>query len=477
MLATPMQIITGQMGQITAFIFFLLMIWVGYNQIKAWYQNPITISAHPQIRFLIFIFSVFIFIILTGFFLISWPLEWWTLGLAVAIGFSISILGSMGALSFLAALLLVRPWEISKADPLIEILPRAAAIVVLGMFLIRMISEKRLKIFWSRECTLLVLFAAWLFMSTSQGSAPAAAEMAYWETVARGAILFLMVVNILRREADILVLKNVLVGAALSVTLLAITYSVFFSQTDMTGRLTYIGLLGDPNDITAFTILAMPFAIKPLWDRRHTTLGYLFALMYLAISLVIIYLAQSRGAILALLTLFICIVIFKSKNKKRAILFAGFFALLYFPAQNLLKREQDDLKQSGASRIIYWKTAINMVVRHPLTGVGFNDYPNQYDNYLTDSMSFESGKRTAHSSWFLVLAEAGFIGFFLFFGIFLYSLKRAYKIINEYPEYLFSLLSYGVAMSFLSHTYLLFPYLIFAFTLVSSTILSNKEKI
>ncbi len=477
MLTTPIQIITEQMGQVTALIFFLLMLWVAFIQAEVWLAKPETISPNPKTRIAQIFLGVAIFIILIGLFFTNWPIEWWTLAIAVSLGFSISALGTMSGLSFLTALLLVRPWEISKADALIEVLPRAAAIVVTAMFAIRILREKRLRIFWSVECTVLIVYAVWLFFTTTQASDPGLSQMFYLETVARGAIVFFMVVNLVENKDDIKVLKNVLVGAAVGVTLLAIAYSVFFAQTDVTGRLTYVGLLGDPNDITAFTILAMPFALKPFWDRRASTLAWVFALMYLGVALAIIYLAQSRGSILALLMFFISFVIFSTTNKKRAILLAVCFAMMYFPAQKLLKREADDLKQSGASRLIYWKTAVNMVVRHPLTGVGFNDYPNQYENYLTDPDSFESGKRTAHSSWFLVLAEAGFFGFLLFFGLYALSLKRAYTIAKEHPEYLFSLLSYGVAMSFLSHTYLLFPYLLFAFTLVSSSILENKEKI
>jgi O-antigen ligase len=169
------------------------------------------------------------------------------------------------------------------------------------------------------------------------------------------------------------------------------------------------------------------------------------------------------------------VVVDRSANKKRAVVLAMLLLFAYLPAKMLLHREEGDLKESGRSRLIYWQTGIQMAIKHPLVGVGFNDFPNQYQNYLTEPIADEFGKRTAHSSWVLVLSENGFPGFLLFLSLYLLSLRRAFRIRKDNPEYFYSLITYGVAMSFLSHAYLLFPYLIFSFVIVSDCVLTSQS--
>ncbi|MBC7741474.1 MAG: O-antigen ligase family protein [Bdellovibrionaceae bacterium] len=477
MISTASDLLAEQIGHVTSIIFLMVMLWLGFIQIEFWIRNPKLISEKKHIRYGLFTSAGLAFVILLLFLTFTWELQWWTLAVAIALGFSLALIGLNSALAFLVTLLLLRPFEISTVDPIINSLPRAALLMVGTMFITRSLRERSLKIFWSLECTLLLLFVLWLLFSGTQSSDPIRAKNAFVDTIAKGAVLFLLICNVLRNHFDVRLFKNILVASAFGVILSAIFYNVILLQADATGRLSYIGLLGDPNDITAFAILALPFALSPLWESRKKWYAQLFAITFLVSTLFMIYLAQSRGAILALISLCIAVVVFKTKRKKLALSAALVIATLYIPMQSLLKREAGDLNESGANRLVYWKTALNMAAQHPLMGVGFNDYPNRYEEYLTAEIESESGKRTAHSSWFLVLAENGLIGFFLFLALYLRTLVSSLKIRKTHPEYMFSLIAYGVTMSFLSHAYLVFPYLLFAFTLISSDILSNKDNI
>ena len=70
-------------------------------------------------------------------------------------------------------------------------------------------------------------------------------------------------------------------------------------------------------------------------------------------------------------------------------------------------------------------------------------------------------RRKAHNSWVLAFAETGFLGLFLYVLSFGTSVKFAAQIRNEAPEYLLCILGYGIVMTFLSHTYLLYPLLLY----------------
>ena len=47
-----------------------------------------------------------------------------------------------------------------------------------------------------------------------------------------------------------------------------------------------------------------------------------------------------------------------------------------------------------------------MAKTHPILGVGIDNYQDLWSGYVSDSPEF--GKRTAHSSWMLAMAESGF---------------------------------------------------------------------
>jgi O-antigen ligase len=102
-----------------------------------------------------------------------------------------------------------------------------------------------------------------------------------------------------------------------------------------------------------------------------------------------------------------------------------------------------------------------MAIRNPVFGVGFWGFNRNFQAYaIGGDTGSEKTNMTAHSSWVLVLAESGFMGLFLFVALWAYTAYRAWLLRNTEPEYFMSLAGYAVAISFLSHTYLLFPYIL-----------------
>jgi O-antigen ligase len=101
-----------------------------------------------------------------------------------------------------------------------------------------------------------------------------------------------------------------------------------------------------------------------------------------------------------------------------------------------------------------------MAIKNPVFGVGYEAYEENFERYATEIL-FEWGHRTAHNSWILALAELGLIGFLLYIAIYVTSIQSAIRIFETSPEFLTALAGYGAAMTFLSHTYLLYPYFLF----------------
>ena len=106
-----------------------------------------------------------------------------------------------------------------------------------------------------------------------------------------------------------------------------------------------------------------------------------------------------------------------------------------------------------------------MAVRNPLFGVGYGGYMEKLSEYANGNVGTEGSKKTIHSTWLLALAETGFVGFFFFMGTWFITLKAAWRMKDEHPEYLLALVSYGTAVTFLSHTYMLYPYILIGLTI------------
>lgn len=468
--------INAQLANFLSFVFSGVYFVTFYFLVEHWKKNPQEIHTDEMVRknlwtmFFISTFSLFLI------FSISWKINWIFMALAVAVGLSSAILSLTSAFYFLVLLVLFRPWEVADADPLLKALPRAGALMVLALMIFRWIKEKGIRISWNKEIGLLFLFSIWIFLSSFFSSDPDGAKNYFWDTYFRSLILYFLMVNLVNSPFKVEVCKIVLIGSLFGVGLLAAYYNLINDVVvSKSGRLDYLGLLGDPNDITAVSLIGLPFCLKAFYEKNKRIHRIIFSVLYISLMLHLLVLAQSRGAILGLLSMGIFYIFLYTRNFGRTFVVGCLLAVLYFPAQSLLKRESGDLESSGRSRVIYWETALNMAVRNPMFGVGLNDYPNRYEDYLMAEDAIESGKRTAHSSWFLVIAEAGIPGFIFFVTLFLLTLKRALGIYKEYPEYFVALASYMVTMSFLSHSYLIFPYLLLGLVLVASINLTNSR--
>ena len=164
------------------------------------------------------------------------------------------------------------------------------------------------------------------------------------------------------------------------------------------GRIQYVGIFNDPNDLGLLFVMALPMAclaqcgrILPAPDlaggRRRAAVWHL--------------LTNSRGALLAVVAM-VGVYIWMQRGlvTAMAIGIPGLLGLMMLPSR---LQDLDAGESSAAGRVDAWYEGLQMFTSHPLFGVGagnFTDY-----NYLT-----------AHNSFVLVLAETGFIGFTLWFA-------------------------------------------------------------
>jgi O-antigen ligase len=207
--------------------------------------------------------------------------------------------------------------------------------------------------------------------------------------------------------------------------------------------------------------MVLPFSIKGFLHKRWTPFNLFISIFTIGLLIVGVWKAQSRAAYIAIGTMGAGYFSYQFRHNKKILRIGVMVCLLgaIVLSQLNLGRSADDLQDSKMNRLGYWKAGIAMAIRNPVFGVGLDQFPKNYGMYGAANFS-EGGDRTAHSSWVLIVSETGFPGLFFLLLIYLFAVYRSWRLANHIPELLLCLLGYGVTMSFLSHSYVLYPYLL-----------------
>lgn len=398
------------------------------------------------------------------------------LGAELAVGFTLALMHPVNALCLFIHLLFLRPWEVMPGNPLLAALPRLLAGICVLSWILHPETHKRLTGKTARTFLILLCFSLWVFLTTFIAADPAAAQAHWFDTYFKVLVVFGMCLLFVGDARGVDALKGTILVSVLGMVSLALFEFLYFPSTAgaASQRLHSRFTVLDPNDLAAVTVLALPLALAPFLGGAGSDGGAgrrFLGLLSAGLSLIAIWYSQSRGALIALFAEIMGAFTFLHLRRRwfGALVLSVVLAAGYFGVLKASTRSQEDLGVSAESRAIYWKAAVRMALRNPLLGVGYDQYPANYESYSAGNVS-EWGERTAHSSWLLAFAESGLVGGTLFLAFFLAVARTAWRRRLEWPGHLYALAGYGVAMSFLSHTYQLYPYLLCGLILASDAV-------
>ena len=180
-------------------------------------------------------------------------------------------------------------------------------------------------------------------------------------------------------------------------------------------------VLSDPNDLALILMFPLGFTFARIVHRRNIIEGLVAALASGAILLGIIF-TQSRGAAIGIMMVAAITLLQRYKSIALGLMAVLVAAPLMLSAMSIATRSsggyeefaEGDLDDSAQHRVDAWKTAINMAIARPLTGVGLANFSPMYYTY-TDY--WHNKAIAAHSMWFQVLGELGFVGLALFIAM------------------------------------------------------------
>lgn len=403
----------------------------------------------------------------TSYLTYEWGFDRFLFALGFSLALTLTFARPVFGLCLFIAFLLYRPWEMMPEDQLVMAIPKVFGLLVFVTFLFDKFRKKEFFFIWNPETTFLILFAFWVFLSIFKTTNFNESVKLYEANFTKLIIIYFLIINVVKTKLDYLALKGTLVFAIIGKGIVSIYHTIMTYNSDPAVKLKFgerlagIGALADPNDLAAVLMIGLPLMCSFFFTNNKKLLPKFVGIILVSFSLYLIWYSRSRGAIIALLVLAASFFWFKTRSKKIKTFAVVGLILLFFPLTMSFKRSASDLSESSSNRMNYWKTAVIMAIKNPSLGVGFNSYPENYEKYAPEILG-EWGFRTAHSTWFLILAETGPLGL-LFFGLtYFFIFRKSYRCKDQTPELFYALIGYSVTMTFLSHAYIIYPYILFA---------------
>lgn len=184
------------------------------------------------------------------------------------------------------------------------------------------------------------------------------------------------------------------------------------------GRIQYLGIFSDPNDLAMLFVICLPMALH--LSGRGGLLGLRRVVWLVAAALLVygVYLTNSRGGMLALAAMLgAWLWIRRGPASALAVAAGGLVMMRLLPSR---LNELDVSERSASGRVEAWYEGIQMFLGSPLYGVGTGNFT--VHHHLT-----------AHNSIVLVLAENGVIGFALWFAFVGYCFWMMLRILRQAP--------------------------------------------
>ena len=192
------------------------------------------------------------------------------------------------------------------------------------------------------------------------------------------------------------------------------------------------GFMTDNNAISVALIMVIPLMLylrsvsSSKWVKRGLVVST-------ALSMMAVLGSQSRGAFVAVMAM-AAFLWFKSNKKVLSAVVAvalvplaiGFMPDTWTARMKTIQTYEEDTSATG--RLNSWQTAINIANDRPLVGGGFELYsPAVFAKYAPDPLAIHS----AHSIYFQMLGEHGYVGLLLFITLGIVAWTTANRIIKR----------------------------------------------
>ncbi len=343
----------------------------------------------------------------------------------------------------------------------------------------------------------ILILGAMLVISAFRGTDPPGGMTFFTDGFMKTMILFLLILNTITTRSQLVTLQVVLClicsfwgGYAILGQILG--YDPLTGGALIEGsRAGGVAVYADPNDLAQLILLSLPFMLTATIELRSWR-RLVFGLCLL-LSLGGILSTQSRGGLIGIAVAMGIVFSQYIKNKiVLAVVLVGFL-LTAVALSGMNERESGgnmglgELDDSAQHRLDAWKAGLRMVVRNPISGVGYNRFIDNVSDYATVPLR----PMAPHNTFIQLVSEIGVIGGTAFFVMFFLSFKIAYLMRRkrkvedeERPRTLWHVMTmslfpgmsaYFTAACFLSSAWLDSTYVLLALAAICYNLVDLKE--
>lgn len=373
-----------------------------------------------------------------------------------------------------------------------------AQVTAVAMMLLLVFSKRKQ---WLPLNTITVLWGAllaWMTVTSFFSLAPTDWVIERWIFVFKIQLMMFVSLMLVCTARDLRILVYVV---TLSLAYFGVKGGIFTLQTGGSARVWGPGssLLGGSNELAVGLTMMVPFLY---WMRQTLTHPRWGNWMRRGLTLTIILCAfsilgsQSRGALLAILSIALFLGV-KSAHPIRAtfgIVTLVAVGIAFMPdtwtnRMDTIRTYQED--ESAMSRVWTWKTMTNAALDRPFVGAGFRaDNREVFGRYAPRDAKyavFDNVVYVAHSIYFQMLGEHGFVGFGIWLAFWLTVWRRAGKLgrqaeaVPELASWMpllmrmtqVSLIGYAAGGAFLSLAYLDVVFYLAGYVLICGMLLQR----
>ena len=190
--------------------------------------------------------------------------------------------------------------------------------------------------------------------------------------------------------------------------------------------------ISDPNDLAFVLMFAVAFSVGIFFSAQTSVMGRISISVVLVLMFWAIIATKSRGGLLGVLAV---LGVYFARRYRSFMLpmlvcvVAG--AALYTLADIAGRSYSNDvigsttLDDSSNGRLYYWLAAFQMALHRPIFGIGLHNFEDMMWSYV---LIWDGRSHVAHSIWFTVLGETGFVGLALYMGMILNAFRSVFGI-------------------------------------------------
>ena len=190
-------------------------------------------------------------------------------------------------------------------------------------------------------------------------------------------------------------------------------------------------LFGDPNNFAGFLNTVFPFFFcSTIYFAKLKKNKRFFWFLLATLTVFFVFLMTlSRSGWLGLTTGLLVVAwykraqIFRSANLKylviALIVFIIFFAQIYQYTYFVVSARLEEM-ESRQIHLYLVKSAFEMFLSHPLTGVGIGNFGEAYGKYFKPGYEYYN----AHSAFLTILSETGIIGFIIYISFYIFIFRQ-----------------------------------------------------